>query len=390
MSEAHPETLALIEGLLKEQRTFPPPDELRRSAIISDDSVYREAEEDFEGFWARLADEFLTWYRKPAKRLEWNPPHCTWFEDGVLNVAYNCLDRHVEAGRGEKVAYHWVGEAPGESRDITYAELLRDVSRLANGLRELGVGRGDRVGIYMGMVPELPVAMLACARIGAPHMVVFGGFSAESLAERLRDAGATVLVTQDEGWRKGGKVPLKANADQAVAMAPEVRRVVVLRHTGDPVPWEEHDVWWHELVADVPDTCEPEPMGAEDTLYLLHTSGSTAKPKGALHTSAGYLLHAAVTHKWIFDIHDDSVWWCAADVGWVTGHSYIVYGPLANGTTSVLYEGDPAYPDWDRHWQIIERYGVTSYYTAPTLIRSFVKMGEEYPGRHDLTSLRLL
>ncbi|MCC6223338.1 MAG: acetate--CoA ligase [Thermoleophilia bacterium] len=390
MSEAHPETLALIEGLLKEHRTFPPPDELRESAIIRDDSVYREAEDDFEGFWARLADEFLTWYEQPTKRLEWNPPHCTWFEDGVLNVSANCLDRHVEAGRGDRVAYHWVGESPGESRDLTYAELLREVSRLANGLRELGVRRGDRVGIYMGMVPELPVAMLACARIGAPHIVVFGGFSAESLAERLRDSGATVLITQDEGWRKGAKVPLKANADQAVALAPAVRRVVVLRRTGDPVPWEEHDVWWHELVAGVPDTCEPERMGAEDTLFLLHTSGSTAKPKGALHTSAGYLLHAAVTHKWIFDIRDDSIWWCAADVGWVTGHTYIVYGPLANGTTSVLYEGDPAYPDWDRHWQIVERYGVTSYYTAPTLIRSFVKMGEDYPARHDLSSLRVL
>jgi len=384
------ETLSLIEGLLREQRTFEPSEEFRRGALISDDSVYREADADFEGFWARLATEFLTWSREPAKCLEWTPPHCTWFEDGILNASVNCLDRHVAAGRGDRVAYHWEGEEPGETRAVTYADLLREVCKLANGLKSLGVGRDDRVGIYMGMLPELPVAMLACARIGAPHIVVFGGFSAESLAERLRDSGAKVLITQDEGWRKGGKVPLKANADQACAHAPGVERVVVLRRTGDPVPWEDHDIWWHDLVADAAEECEPEQMGAEDTLFLLHTSGSTAKPKGALHTTGGYLLHVAVTHKWIFDIHDDSVWWCAADIGWVTGHSYIVYGPLTNGTTSVLYEGDPAYPDWDRHWQIIERYRVNSYYTAPTLIRSFVKMGEEYPGRHDLTSLRLL
>ena len=391
MSETEPETLALIEGLLKEHRTFPPSEEFRRAAIIQDDAVYREAEADFDGFWSRLAREFISWFVEPTKGLEWSPPHCTWFEDGVLNVSYSCLDRHVEAGRGDKVAYHWEGETPGETRTVTYSELLREVSRLANGLRKLGVKKGDRVGIYMGMVPELPIAMLACARIGAPHMVVFGGFSAESLAERLRDSGARVLITQDEGWRKGGKVPLKSNVDMAVAQAPDVEHVVVHRRTGDPVPWErDHDVWWHDLVADVADTCEPERMNAEDTLFLLHTSGSTAKPKGALHTTAGYLLHASVTHKWIFDIHDDSVWWCAADIGWVTGHSYIVYGPLNNGTTSVLYEGDPAYPDWDRHWQIVERYRVNSYYTAPTLIRSFVKMGEQYPRRHDLSSLRVL
>jgi acetyl-CoA synthetase len=391
MPDAKSQTTSVIEGLLSERRTFPPPEEFRRTAIVQDDSVYREAAEDFEGFWARLADEFVAWYRRPTKRLEWDPPHCTWFADGELNVAYNCLDKHVEAGRGGRVAYHWVAEAPGEARDLTYADLLREVSLLANGLRKLGVRKGDRVGIYMGMIPELPIAMLACARIGAPHIVVFGGFSSESLAERLRDSGAKVLITQDEGWRKGTKVPLKENADQAAAEAPSIERVVVHRRTGDPVPWDDpRDVWWHDLVADLPDSCEPERMGAEDTLFLLHTSGSTAKPKGALHTSGGYLLHASVTHKWIFDIHDDSVWWCAADIGWVTGHSYIVYGPLNNGTTGVLYEGDPAYPDWDRHWEIVERHRVSSYYTAPTLIRSFVKMGEEHPRRHDLSSLRVL
>jgi acetyl-CoA synthetase len=380
-----------IEALLQEERTFPPPEEFRASALIRDDSVYREAEADFEAFWSRLAREFVSWFEEPTKGLEWDPPHCTWFADGKLNVAWNCLDKHVEAGRGEKIAYHWIGEPAGEERDITYEELLHEVCRLANGLRRLGVGKGDRVGIYMGMVTELPVAMLACARIGAPHVVVFGGFSSESLAERLRDTGAKVLLTQDEGWRKGGKVPLKENADEAAEAAPAVERLVVYRRTGDPVSWNEaRDVWWHELVAGEPDTCEPEQMNAEDTLYLLHTSGTTAKPKGAQHTSGGYLVHVSATHKWIFDIHDDTVWWCAADIGWVTGHSYIVYGPLNNGTTGVLYEGDPAYPDWDRHWEIVERYKVHSYYTAPTLIRSFVKVGPEYPERHDLSSLRLL
>jgi acetyl-CoA synthetase len=380
-----------IDALLDEQRSFPPPEAFRAAAIVGDEKVYREAEQDAEAFWSRLAGEFLSWYRLPTRGLDWSPPHCTWFADGELNVAYNCVDRHIESGRGGRVAYHWVGEPEGDVRDVTYAELLREVARLANGLRSLGVGKGDRVGIYMGMVPEIAVAMLACARIGAPHIVVFGGFSPESLAERLRDSGARVLVTQDEGWRKGGKVALKENADAAVADAPSIERLVVLRRTGGQVPWNgERDVWWHELLDDVPDECEPERMNAEDTLFLLHTSGSTAKPKGAQHTTAGYLLHAAVTHRWIFDVHDDSVWWCAADVGWVTGHSYIVYGPLANGVTSVLYEGDPAFPDWDRHWQIVERYGVSSYYTAPTLIRSFVKMGDEYPGRHDLSSLRVL
>jgi acetyl-CoA synthetase len=384
-------TQAAIEALLDEQRTFPPPREFTAGAIIQDDEVYKRADEDPEGFWRDLAGEFIGWLKEPTKGLEWDPPHCTWFADGELNVAWNCLDRHVEAGRGDRVAYHWVGEPAGESADLTYTEMLREVSRLANGLRKLGVAKGDRVGIYMGMVPELPVAMLACARIGAPHVVVFGGFSSESLAERLRDSGAKLLITQDEGWRKGGKVPLKENADAAAEAAPSVERLIVYRRTGDSVPWNDgRDLWWHEVVADEPDECEPERMGAEDTLFLLHTSGTTAKPKGVQHTSAGYLLHAAVTHKWIFDIHDETIWWCAADVGWVTGHSYIVYGPLANGTTSVLYEGDPAFPDWDRHWEIVERYKVSSYYTAPTLIRSFVKMGEDYPARHDLSSLRLL
>jgi acetyl-CoA synthetase len=382
---------AAIEALLDEKRTFPPSAEFRAQAVIGDDSVYREADEDFEAFWSRRAREFVAWFKEPTKGLEWDPPHCTWFEDGELNVSWNCLDKHVEGGRGSRVAYHWVGEPTDETRDVTYTDLLREVNRLANGLRGLGVRKGDRVGIYMGMVPELPIAMLACARIGAPHVVVFGGFSAESLAERMRDSGAKILITQDEGWRKGAKVPLKANADEAAANTQSIERLVVYRRTGDDVPWDDgRDVWWHDLVDGESETCEPERINAEDTLFLLHTSGTTAKPKGAQHTTGGYLIHVSVTHKWIFDIHDDTVWWCAADIGWITGHSYIVYGPLNNGTTGVLYEGDPSYPDWDRHWEIVERYGVNSYYTAPTLIRSFVKMGADYPNKHDLSSLRLL
>jgi acetyl-CoA synthetase len=382
---------AAIEALLEEARTFPPPEEFRARAIVQDDAVYRRAEEDFEGFWAELAREFVGWFKEPTQALDWKPPHCTWFADGELNVSWNCLDKQIAAGRGDKVAYHWVGEPENETRDLTYNDLLAEVSRLANGLRSLGVQKGDRVGIYMGMVPELPVAMLACARLGAPHVVVFGGFSAESLAERMRDTGAKVLLTQDEGWRKGAKVPLKRNADDAAGQAPNLERFVVLRRTGDEVAWDDgRDIWWDELVAEQDTECQAERMNAEDPLFLLHTSGTTAKPKGAQHTTAGYLLHVSVTHKWIFDIHEDTVWWCAADVGWITGHSYIVYGPLNNGTTSVLYEGDPAFPDWDRHWQIVERYKVSSYYTAPTLIRSFVKVGPEYPEKHDLSSLRLL
>ena len=381
----------VIEGLLDEQRLFPPPETFRANAIIQDESVYQEAEADFEGFWTRLAHEFLDWYIPPNEQMNWDPPHCTWFADGKINVSFNCLDRHVESGKGDRVAFHWIGEPDEEETSITYAELLAETCRIANGLRELGIKKGDRVGLYMGMVPELPAAMLACTRIGAPHVVIFGGFSAESLADRLSSVEASVLITQDEGWRKGGKVPLKDNADEAADLVPTIKNVIVLSRTGGDISWnEKRDIWLHELTRNQPDTCEPEQMSAEDTLFMLHTSGTTAKPKGVQHTTAGYLLQAAVTHKWIFDIHDETIWWCAADIGWITGHSYIVYGPLANGTTSILYEGDPAYPDWDRHWKIIEKYSVNAYYTAPTLIRSFVKVGHEYPRRHNLSSLRLL
>ncbi|MFL5840957.1 MAG: acetate--CoA ligase [Thermoleophilaceae bacterium] len=384
--------MAAIEVLVREGRTFPPPDDFVAQALINDPSIYEEADTDYEGFWLRQAKEFVTWLKEPTASLDWNPPHCTWFADGELNVSWNCLDKHVDAGRGDKVAYHFVPEPVDEEpRTITFAELRDEVSRFANALRRLGVGKGDRVGIYMGMVPELPIAMLACSRIGAPHVVVFGGFSAESLGERLEGTGASILITQDEGLRKGAKIPLKQIADDSLAHAPSVQKVVVLRRTGEDVPWDdERDLWWHDLVEDESTECEPERMNAEDILFLLHTSGTTAKPKAAQHTSGGYLTYVSVTHKWIFDIHDDDVWWCAADVGWVTGHSYIVYGPLNNGTTGVLYEGDPAYPAVDRHWEIVERYGVNQYYTAPTLIRSFIKAGPEHPQKHDLSSLKLL
>src|SRR6266498_4148284 len=381
-----------ISVLVREGRTFPPPPEFTAQAIVKDDSVYEEAERDYEGFWLRLAKEYVEWFKEPTQSLEWDPPHCSWFADGELNVSYNCLDKHVNAGRGDKVAYHWVSEpVDEEDQSITFAELKDDVCRFANGLRERGVRKGDRVGIYMGMVPQLPIAMLACARIGAPHVVVFGGFSPDSLGERMSSTGCKVLVTQDEGWRKGAAIPLKEIAEKAIQQAPSIERMVVLRRTGNTVPMQEgRDLWWHELVDGKPTECEPERCKAEDVLYLLHTSGTTAKPKAAVHISGGYLTYVSATHKWIFDVHDDDVWWCAADVGWVTGHSYIVYGPLNNGVTGVLYEGDPAYPRADRHWEIVERYRVREYYTAPTLIRSFIKAGPEWPQRHDLSSLKLL
>jgi acetyl-CoA synthetase len=381
-----------IDVLLEEGRTFPPPAEFTAQAVIADDSVYQRAASDLEGFWLDIARQTLDWDTAPSESLVWDPPHCTWFADGRLNVAANCLDRHVQAGWGDKVAYHYVPEPEHEEpRAITYAELLEQVCRFAGALQELGVGKGDVVGIYMGMVPELPIAMLACARIGAPHVVVFGGFSSESLGERLASTEAKLLVTQDEAWRKGGRVPLKATADGALELAPTVRHTIVLRRTGADVPFTEgRDVWWHDAVEGKPGEFPAEPMEAEHMLFALHTSGTTAKPKAAVHTSGGYLTYVATTHRWIFDIQDDDVYWCAADVGWVTGHSYIVYGPLANRTTSVLYEGDPMYPDASRHWQIVERYGVRQYYTAPTLIRAFIKAGSELPAAHDLSSLKLL
>ena len=384
------ESTPAIENLFSEARTFPPPDDFKARALVTDWSLHEQAERDLEGFWAEQAER-LRWTRRWDRVLEWELPFAKWFVGGQLNVADNCLDRHVEAGGGDKVAYHWVGE-PGDQRTITYAELRDEVARFANALKSLGVRKGDRVNIYMGMVPELPVAMLACARLGAPHSVVFGGFSADALKDRINDAEAKVLITQDEGWRAGKPVPLKRNSDEAVAGTPTIEKVVVLRRTGNEVPWvKDRDVWWHELVEGQSTDCPPEPVDAEDLLYLLYTSGTTAKPKGIMHTSGGYLTGVATTHRLVFDLHpDEDVYWCAADIGWVTGHSYIVYGPLANHTTSVLYEGAPNFPEKDRWWEIIEQYKVTILYTAPTAIRTFMKWGEDWPGKHDMSSLRLL
>ena len=378
-----------IEALLEEKRIFPPPPKFVEQAVISDPAIYERAAQDPESFWAEQADR-LVWSRRWDTVMEWDPPFVKWFVGGTLNASVNCLDRHVEAGGGDKVAYHWVGE-PGDTRTVTYRELLDEVCRLANGLRSLGVQKGDRVNIYLGMVPELPIAMLACARIGAPHSVVFGGFSADSLRDRINDAEAKVLITADGAWRRGQVVPLKENADEAVKDCPSIEHVITLRRCGNEHGFTEgRDIWYHDLLADQSTECAPENMDAEDILYLLYTSGTTGKPKGIAHSTGGYLTQVAATHRLIFDIHDDDVFWCAADCGWVTGHSYIVYGPLANHTTGIMYEGAPDWPDKDRWWSIVETYGVTILYTAPTAIRAFMRWGTEYPEKHDLSSIRLL
>ena len=380
-----------IDALMDEGRTFPPPDGFVEQALVADPSLFEEAHRGYEAFWARQARELLDWYDDFDTVLEWDLPFARWFVGGTLNVSHNCLDRHVAAGRGERVAYHWEGE-PGDTRTITYADLLDEVQRFANVLRTLGVTRGDRVAIYLPMIPELPVAMLACTRIGAAHSVVFGGFSSDALRDRINDAEAKVLVTADGGWRRGAAVPLKANADAAVAETPSITDVVVVRRTEAEVPMADgRDHWYHKLMAEADPHCEPERMEAEDLLYLLYTSGTTAKPKGIMHTTGGYLTQVAFTHRYVFDLHPETdVYWCAADIGWVTGHSYIVYGPLANGATSVMYEGTPDHPGKDRWWDIVERYKVTILYTAPTAIRTFMKWGPQEPERHDLSSLRLL
>src|SRR5215217_6112025 len=378
-----------IDALLSEDRVFEPPAAFAERAIVHEPSIYERAAADYRTFWAGQAER-LSWFKRWDIVMDWTPPWVKWFVGGTLNASYNCLDRHVEAGGGDKVAYYWEGE-PGEQRAITYGELLEEVCRLANGLKSLGVRKGDRVAIYMGMVPELPVAMLACARIGAPHSVVFGGFSSEALRDRIDDAECKVVITQDAGYRRGAEVPLKANADAAIAETPSVEHVVTVRRTGIEHPhMPGRDVWYHELVESQSTTCAPEEMDAEDPLYLLYTSGTTGKPKGIVHTTGGYLTGVAATHRMVFDIHDDDVYWCAADIGWVTGHSYIVYGPLANHTTGILYEGAPDWPDKDRLWSIAERYGATILYTAPTAIRAFMRWGTEWPEKHDLSSLHLV
>jgi acetyl-CoA synthetase len=378
-------------GQLLEQEVFPPPEEFRERAVYSDPSIYDAAEADPEGFWAEQA-ESLHWFRKWDQVLDWsNPPFAKWFLGGELNVSYNCLDRHVEAGRGGRVAFHWRGEE-GEERDITYADLHADVQRFANALKARGIGKGDVVGIFLPMIPQVAVAMLACARIGAIHNVVFGGFSAESVKERMEFSDAKALVTVDGARRKGKTAPIKQQVDEVMAGLAQLETVIVVRHTDTPCEMEEgRDVWFHELMDAAEPECPAEPLDAEHPLFILYTSGSTAKPKGILHTTGGYLTQVAWTHKAVFDLKpDEDVYWCSADVGWVTGHSYIVYGPLANGATSVMYEGAPDYPDKDIWWELCERYGVTIFYTAPTAIRACIKWGAEYPARHDLSSLRLL
>jgi acetyl-CoA synthetase len=379
-----------LEGLMQEGRTFPPPDAFRKTAIDTDASVYDDAERDWQGFWATQALA-LDWSTEWKAILEWDLPFAKWFVGGKLNVAYNCLDRHVEGGHGDQVAFHWEGE-PGDTRTVTYRELLEESCRVANLLRSFGVEKGDRVAVYMGMTPETVVTMLACARIGAPHSVVFGGFSSQSLRDRIDDAQAKVLVTADGAWRRGAVVALKDIADEAVADTPSIERLLVLRRTGQEVAMKAgRDVWWHEVVPGQSSECACEQMDSEDLLYLLYTSGTTGKPKGIMHTTGGYLTQCAYTHRHVFDLHPDTdVYWCTADVGWVTGHSYIVYGPLANRTTSILYEGTPDFPDKDRLWSIVEKYKVTTFYTAPTAIRTFMKWGNEYPERHDLSSIRLM
>ena len=379
---------AAIEALFKEARQFPPSPEFAAQANAKP-GIYEEAERDYQAFWASWADK-LEWMAPYKTVLEWNEPFAKWFVGGKLNASVNALDRHVRAGKAERIAYHYEGE-PGDRWTISYGQLLKDVCRFANGLRKLGVKKGDRIAIYMPMIPELPVAMLACARIGAAHSVIFGGFSPDSIVDRVNDAECVAIITADQGWRRGKKVPLKENCDAAMAHTPSVKHCVVAKRVGDPIEMKAgRDLWWSEVVAGQPETCEPEQMDAEDLLYLLYTSGTTAKPKGIKHTTAGYLTGVTATHKLIFDLKDNDVFWCAADIGWVTGHSYIVYGPLCNGATGVIYEGTPDFPDKDRLWEIVERYKVSILYTAPTAIRTFMKWGTEYPERRDLSSLRLL
>ena len=390
--EQHSDQRPEIEALYGEGQAFPPDPAFAAQANATA-ALYEEADRDNEGFWAKVARETISWTKPFGTTLEWDLPFAKWFVGGELNVAYNCVDRHVENGLGSKVAYHWIGE-PGDTRTITYDDLLREVQKTANALRELGIEKGDRVAIYMPMIPELPIAMLACARLGAPHTVVFGGFSAEALAGRINDSQAKLVITADGGWRRGKPAELKPAVDEALLETPTIEHVLVARRLGDVAKGcamqDGRDVWWDEIVERQAADCPPVAVDSEHMLYLLYTSGTTAKPKGILHTSAGYLVGTSYTHRMIFDQKPDDVYWCAADIGWVTGHSYIVYGPLANAATGIMYEGTPDTPGWDRWWQIIEDYKVSILYCAPTAIRAFMKQGESFPAKHDLSSLRVL
>ena len=380
-----------ISDLLWEQRKFPPSQSFQADALVVGTELYDAASRDYEAFWAQQASEVVSWNTPWSTICEWESPYSKWFIGGELNVAYNCLDRHVEAGKGSKVAIYWEGE-PGDTRTLTYAWLLDEVQKFSNALKSLGVKKGDRVNIYLPMVPEAVVAMLACARIGAAHSVVFGGFSSQALADRINDAEAKVLITADGGYRRGEVFPLKPQADEAVKLTPSIEHVVVVKRGGNDVTMHDgRDHWYHELMAVADPVCVAEPMSSEQLLFLLYTSGTTGTPKGIMHTSGGYLTHVSYTHKYVFDLRPETdVYWCTADVGWITGHSYIVYGPLSNGATQVIYEGVPNYPENDRLWSIVEKYKVSIFYTAPTAIRTFMKWGVEEPQKHDLSSLRVI
>ncbi|HVJ83079.1 MAG TPA: acetate--CoA ligase [Planctomycetia bacterium] len=388
------ENTSAITSVLHEHRLFPPPEEFQSRAHIKTvedyERLWKAAKDRPEEFWAGQAESLLTWFQKWDRVLEWKAPFAKWFSGGLLNACYNCVDRHLSTWRKNKAAIIWEGE-PGDTRTLTYLELHREVCRFANGLQKLGIGKGDRVTIYMPMIPELAIAVLACARLGATHSVVFGGFSSEALSDRNNDAEAKAIITADGGWRRGKKIPLKDNVDGCLPKSPTVKHVIVCQRTGQDVTMKpDRDVWWHDLVADVENECPPEPVDSEHPLFILYTSGSTGKPKGVLHTTAGYLLGAALSTKYVFDLKEEDTYWCTADVGWVTGHSYIVYGPLACGATQVMYEGAPNWPDEGRFWQIIEKYKVNILYTAPTAIRAFIKWGSHWPKARDLSSLRLL
>ena len=380
-----------IDALQWEKRKFPPSDAFKKNTLVAGTFLYDEANKDYEAFWARQASELVSWDTTWDTICEWKLPYSKWFVGGKLNVSYNCLDRHVIAGKGDKVAFHFEGE-PGDTRTITYSQMLDEVQKFANVLKGLGVNKGDRVNIYLPMIPEAAVAMLACARIGAVHSVVFGGFSSQALSDRINDAEAKVLITADGGYRRGEVFALKPQADEAVASTPTITAVVVVKRGGNEVDMQAgRDHWYHELMATADAVCPPEPMDSEQLLFLLYTSGTTGKPKGIMHTTGGYLTHVTYTHKYVFDLNPEKdIFWCTADVGWITGHSYIVYGPLSNGATQVMYEGVPNYPANDRMWEIIEKYKVTIFYTAPTAIRTYMKWGVEEPAKHDLSSLRLL
>ncbi len=382
----------VIDSLLKVEEVYEPPEEIKEKAWVKDESIYEKAEKDYISFWDEIAKTEVEWFEPYDKVLDdSNPPFYKWFIGGKINITYNCLDRHVKSWRKNKVAIIWQGEPENEVRVITYYELYRRVCRFANALKDLGIKKGDRVTIYMGMVPELAVAMLACARIGAIHSVVFGGFSSSALRDRINDAQAKLVITMDGFYRRGKIIEAKKIVDDALEDAPSVQNVVVLKRTGQEINMEEdRDLWWHDVQYGVKPECEPEVMDAEDPLFILYTSGTTGKPKGVLHVHGGYNVGTHITTKWIFDVKDEDIYWCTADIGWITGHSYVIYGPLSNGATTLMYEGAPDYPKPDRWWSIVERFGVTILYTAPTAIRFFMRLGEEWPKRHDLSTLRLL